>query len=301
MPEQSKVFNYEADGLFYTVPLYEENGVFLADITVEEGAMDVNAIYFGDDNFSGSSASLSGPLNMNGSRLDGDRVQWDEAVALSDPGLGPEGEDKETYLSEGDTLTLSLDIDSLDDIDIFGVRATSTTTDAGSIKAVSDDPDEVEEPEDPSYDKVFFGSEFSDEGAPLGGTFILAQEPDPNTYNNLALPEGVEPSFENYVNFFLSDEVGGNLAEIESVVFYGTNDQGDPEELFRLDAPEGGFESADALLAAYDDAIGEGEEILPAPDAADGGEDLMAALALDEDSTEDAPEQVEEDTELDLV
>lgn len=301
MPEQSKVFNYEADGLFYTVTLYEENGVFLADITVEEGAMDVNAIYFGDDNFSGSSASLSGPLNMNGSRLDGDRVQWDEAVALSDPGLGPEGEDKETYLSEGDTLTLSLDIDSLDDIDIFGVRATSTTTDAGSIKAVSDDPDEVEEPEDPSYDKVFFGSEFSDEGAPLGGTFILAQEPDPNTYNNLALPEGVEPSFENYVNFFLSDEVGGNLAEIESVVFYGTNDQGDPEELFRLDAPEGGFESADALLAAYDDAIGEGEEILPAPDAADGGEDLMAALALDEDSTEDAPEQVEEDTELDLV
>ncbi len=301
MPEQSKVFNYEADGLFYTVTLYEENGMFLADITVEEGAIDVNAIYFGDDNFSGSSASLSGPLNMNGSRLDGDRVQWDEAVALSDPGLGPEGEDKETYLSEGDTLTLSLDIDSLDDIDIFGVRATSTTTDAGSIKAVSDDPDEVEEPEDPSYDKVFFGSEFSDEGAPLGGTFILAQEPDPNTYNNLALPEGVEPSFENYVNFFLSDEVGGNLAEIESVVFYGTNDQSDPEELFRLDAPEGGFESADALLAAYDDAIGEGEEILPAPDAADGGEDLMAALALDEDSTEDAPEQVEEDTELDLV
>ena len=34
----------------------------------------MNAIYFGDDDFSGGSESLGGPLNMNGARLDGDQV-----------------------------------------------------------------------------------------------------------------------------------------------------------------------------------------------------------------------------------
>ncbi|WP_278922446.1 hypothetical protein [Pseudophaeobacter profundi] len=49
-------------------------------------------------------------------------------------------------MTSGDTLTVSLDIDSLDEIDVFRIRATSTSTDAGSIKAVSDDPPPPEEP-----------------------------------------------------------------------------------------------------------------------------------------------------------
>ena len=105
MTTHSKVFSYEVDGLSYTVTIYEVDGEFRADIQVLEGAMDVNAIYFGDANQSGASASLGGPLNMNGAQLDGEKVQWDDAVRLSDPGLGPEGTDKEAYLSAGDTLT----------------------------------------------------------------------------------------------------------------------------------------------------------------------------------------------------
>ncbi|KIC34021.1 hypothetical protein [Leisingera sp. ANG-S5] len=288
MPETSKIFTYAVDGLAYTVTVYEENGEFFADITVDDGAMDVNAIYFGDDDFSGSSESLSGPLNMNGTRLDGEKVQWDEATELSDPGLGPEGEDKETYLQTGDTMTVSLDIESLDEIDIFGIRATSTTNDAGSIKGVSGDPEEPEEPEDPeepTYEKVFFGEVFSDSGDPLGGTFILDEEPDPNPYSIPALPDGTEPTFDNYLSYFLSEDIGGDLSAVQSVVFYGTGEDGAQEELFRIDAPEGGFQSADDLLAAYDDAL----------EATGGlaGQDLMAALSL-EDHAEADPEAEED-------
>ncbi|KIC30948.1 hypothetical protein [Leisingera sp. ANG-M6] len=288
MPETSKIFTYAVDGLAYTVTVYEENGEFFADITVDEGAMDVNAIYFGDDDFSGSSVSLSGPLNMNGTRLDGEKVQWDEATELSNPGLGPEGEDKETYLQTGDTMTVSLDIESLDEIDIFGIRATSTTNDAGSIKGVSGDPEEPEEPEDPeepTYEKVFFGEVFSDSGDPLGGTFILDEEPDPNPYSIPALPEGTEPTFDNYLSYFLSEDIGGDLPAVQSVVFYGTGEDGAQEELFRIDAPEGGFQSADDLLAAYDDALEATGDL--------AGQDLMAALSL-EDHAEADPEAEED-------
>lgn len=290
MSDHSKTFNYQIDGLSYTAIVYEENGSFFADITVDEGAMDVNAIYFGDDDFSGDSASLRGPLNMNGAQLDGEFVQWDQAIALSDPGLGREGADKNTYLTEGETLEgIELDIQSLDEIDIFGVRATSTTNDAGSIKGVSGDPEEPE-PEDPLYEKVFFGEEFSDTGFPLSGTFILDEEPDPNPYNMLALPEDSEPTFDNYVNYFLSDEVGGDLSTIESVVFFENDPDGNPQELFRLDAPDGGFASADDLIAAHDEFIG-----LSSDDGTSGA-DLIAAISLDPAAFED-PALVNDATE----
>ncbi|NSY38943.1 hypothetical protein [Leisingera sp. ANG59] len=292
MSESSKIFTYAVDGLAYTVTVYEENGEFFADITVEEGAMDVNAIYFGDDDFSGSSESLNGPLNMNGASLDGEKVQWDEATELSRPGLGPAGEDKETYLQTGDTMTVSLDIESLDEIGIFGIRATSTTTDAGSIKAVSDDPEAPEEPEDPeepTYEKVFFGEVFSDSGDPLGGTFILDEEPDPNPYSIPALPEGTEPTFDNYLSHFLSEDIGGDLAAVQSVVFYSTGEDGAQEELFRIDAPQGGFQSADELLAAYDDVL-DGTGDLSCMD-------LMASLSLEANA--DALPEAGEDLDAD--
>ncbi len=157
MSEHTKVFEYQENGLSYTVTIYEQDGQFFADVAVSEGAMDVNAVYFGDDDLSGSSASLKGPLNMNGagSEYDGEPVQWDAAIKLSDPGLGKAGTDKATYVGEGDTLTVPLSITSRDDIDFFGIRATSTTTDAGSIKAVSGDPQTPEDLEDPTHDKVF--------------------------------------------------------------------------------------------------------------------------------------------------
>ena len=318
MADHSKVFTYEEDGLSYSVTMYEEGGEFFADITVIDGAMDVNAVYFGDDDFSGKSEMLKGPLNMKGARHGEEDVQWDNAVALSNPGLGPEGEDKDTYLTSGDTLTLSLDIDSLDEIDVFGIRATSTTTEEGSIKAVTGDPEEPEEPEEPIFEKIFFGEEFSESGDPLGGTFILDEEPYPNTYDNVALPEGTEPTFENYLDYFLSDEVGGDLSSIESIVFYGFNDDGNPEEQFQIDAPDGGFQDAEDVLAAYDDAISGYEESQTSVQTIDNeadanggnvddvsqsyvGEELIAAISMeevDEAEAEQASDVEEDEFEL---
>ncbi|MDU8928470.1 hypothetical protein RXV86_13855 [Alisedimentitalea sp. MJ-SS2] len=286
MPVYEKVFTYEMEGLSYTVSLYEENGTIRADITVIEGAMDVNAVYFGDDDFSGESAMLAGPLNMNGVRLYDGEVQWDDAARLSDPGLGPDGADKETYISAGDTLTIELDVASIDDVDVFGIRATSTTTDDGSIKAVSDDPEEPEDPEDPVFDKVGFGVEIGANGGIENGVFVFEDD----------LPEDEEGTFENYVNFYV-DTYGADpeyaLSEVESVIFYelvpGIDESGNPieipQELFRIDAPDGGFQSPEELIAAYDEAIANGA-LDDASTGDDGGLELIAALSLGETEAE---------------
>lgn len=278
----SKVFSYVEDGLSYTVTVYEQDGQFFADITVDEGAMDVNAIYFGDDDFSGDSAALKGPLNMNGggSQLDGETVQWDSAEKLSDPGLGREGADKETYLQEGDTLTVELDITSLDEIDVFGIRATSTTTESGSIKGVSGEPEEPVDPEEPTYDKVFFGK-FDDDGAPDGG-FYASED---------MLPEDQEPTFENYLAYYESFEYN-DVTLIEGVAFYQLDDDGNPQEVFRIEAPEGGFESSEELLDAYDAALEEMEG-----SQAFEGADLIAALSLPDEDGEDDEDAIEDDVE----
>jgi hypothetical protein len=302
MPEHSKVFTYEVEGLSYTVTLYEENGAYFADITVTEGAMDVNAIYFGDDDFSGESEMLAGPLNMNGARLYGEDVQWDAAARLSDPGLGTAGTEKETYLSSGDTLTVELNIDSLDEIDVFGIRATSTTTEDGSIKGVSDDPEEPEEPEEPVFDKVGFGVDIGPNGGIENGIYIGDEN----------LPEEDEATFENYVNFYVSlygDDPDYNLAEVDSVIIYemvqGTDANGDPfeypRELFRIDAPESGFQSPEELIAAYDEAIANGALDGVASEE-DGSLELMAALSLGEDfGTETLNDDAMLEDDLELV
>lgn len=291
MSTHSKVFTYEVEGLSYTITVYEEDGAFHADITVLDGAMDVNAIYFGDDDFSGESESLRGPLNMNGARLGGEDVQWDQAAELSRPGLGRAGEDKETYLQTGDTLTVELDIDSLDEIDVIGIRATSTTTEEGSIKAVSDDPEEPEEPEDPAeptFEKVLFGTALDENGGIIDGVAIVGE---PREGYETALPEGTEPTFENYLTFYEDEVPGYDLQSLETVVFYSFHEDGYPVELFRLDAPEDGFEDADDVLAAYDEALESG--VLEAAGHEPGAE-LMAALSLG-DSGDEEDEPVEED------
>lgn len=294
MPISEKEFEYTQDGLTYTVTVYEDNGAFFADISVIEGAMDANALYYGDDDFSGQSESLSGPLNMNGqgSVYEGETVQWDTAIELSSPGIGSEGADKETYLTEGETLTVPLSITSLDEIDYIGIRATSTTTDEGSIKGVSGDPEEPEEPEDPAYAKVFFTYELDDSGNPVGGFPILSEEPDPNTFGTPALPEGTDPTFENYLAYF--EEIGGDVSEVETVIFYSNDDQGDLQEDFRIDAPDGGFQSTDEMLEAYDAAI---EDQGGAEESGSEALDLMAAISLSPE-IENAPEEIDQEDDM---
>lgn len=293
MSESTKVFTYQQSGLSYTVTVYEQDGQFFADIQVTEGAMDLNAVYLADDVMSGASASLKGPLNMNGggSTYEGERVQWDEAIKISDPGLGPAGTDKASYLTAGDTYTVQLPVSSLDEIDFVGIRATSTTTPEGSIKGVSGDPETPEEPDEPVHDKVFFDYGADESGASLGGVFILSEEPDDNVFNVPFLPEDTEPTFANYVSYF--EELGGDLGSVKSVAFYETDENGNQQETFRIDAPEGGFESFDALIDAYDAAI---EAMMVAPDP---GEELIASLSTGVVS-DDAP-YVDDSEDLELA
>lgn len=296
MSEHTKVFEYQVDGLSYTVTVYADGERFFADIAVTEGAMDVNAVYFGDDNPSGPSVQLDGPLNMNGggSRLGSEAVQWDDAVELSTPGLGPDGADKDTFLSEGDTLTVELDIESLNEIDFFGIRATSTTTDEGSIKAVSGEPEEPEDPEDEVFDKVFFADDFDANGTPVAGFPILAEEPNPNESNQEGLPEGVEPTFENYLSYFETN--GGDPTAVESVIFYTSDAEGVLQEDFRLDAPGERFTSFEEIRETYNNSI-EPETMTSDTDESSS---LIAAISLDADPNDDLIMEEEADEAYDF-
>ncbi|MFQ8431169.1 hypothetical protein [Amaricoccus sp. W119] len=139
MATYAKQFDYNLDGLDFTILVFEADGKIQATISVEEGAADFNALYWGDDVNDGDSVKLrDAPLNMNGAKYQGSTIDWDGATKLSSPGLGTAGTDKGTYLAEGETKTITLQgVDSIDDVDYIGVRATSTTTPEGSIKAIA--------------------------------------------------------------------------------------------------------------------------------------------------------------------
>jgi hypothetical protein len=99
------------------------------------GFADINALYWGDGIADGDVFGLGtkkdSSLNMNGTGVD-----WDGGVKLSSTGLGPEGVNKATYLTAGETYDkLGVNV-SWDSISTLGVRATSTSTAEGSIKGV---------------------------------------------------------------------------------------------------------------------------------------------------------------------
>lgn len=128
-------------GLTFRVTVTQgADGAFSAQIDVLEGSADFNALYYGDSVLDGTSFTLGKSLGMNGAGQvdqDGNPVDWDGALKLSDAGLGKLGADKFTFLTAGESLSVSLTgVDSWDDVAELGVRATSTSTDAGSIKTV---------------------------------------------------------------------------------------------------------------------------------------------------------------------
>lgn len=154
-PPTSVTFIGVENGLTYTITVFQEpGGGFYAQIDVLEGAADFNALYFGDDIADGSSFSFGKSLGMNGAgEIDnqGNPVDWDFGIKLSDPGLGKMGLSKDTYLTAGETMIVSLPgVDSFADVAEIGVRATSTSTPSGSIKTVLEPVDVVDEPEEPT-------------------------------------------------------------------------------------------------------------------------------------------------------
>jgi hypothetical protein len=135
-------------GLTFRITVTQDaDGAFSAQIEVLEGSADFNALYYGDTILDGTSFTLSKSLGMNGAGQvdqDGNVVDWDGALKLSDAGLGKLGEDKFTFLTAGESMSVNLTgVDSWDDVAELGIRATSTSTASGSIKTVleQEDPD----------------------------------------------------------------------------------------------------------------------------------------------------------------
>jgi hypothetical protein len=264
MPERTTT--YTENGLTYQIRVYEENGSIFAEITVLEGHMDVNAVYYGDDDFSGSSVNLGGPLNMNGagSTLDGEPVQWDDATAVSDPGLGSEGTDKPSYLTEGESLIVQLDAESLDDIDIIGIRATSTSTPEGSIKGVSEleEEDNGGGEDDPTYDKLFFvvGTGENEWGPFEFGVSIFAEDNGSTSPNDAFLPPGSDGTLQDYVDAFLdlaeTQDDWPQPADIQTIKVYTIGEDGelilvaelDPDVLTGAPLPEIPVENEDEVI-----------------------------------------------------
>lgn len=252
MPE--RITTVVQNGLTYTLRVHEVDGQFFLDVTVEEGQMHLNAVYVADDDFSGDSAGLGGPLNMNGARLEGEAVQWDDAIAINRPGLGHRDFDPDTFLQAGDTFTVPLNISSIDDADIIGIRATSTSTPEGSIKGVTAmDPPAEEPPEDPpgegeSYDKLFFvvgdNPEFGEFGVAIFRDLDAFQQGDPdavpNPFNDAFLPEGSEGTLDDYLEQFRITAAERNFeweGEFEIIRVYQLID-GELIEVLTLDPAE---------------------------------------------------------------
>lgn len=278
-----KTFTYSQDGLSYDVVIsVGEDGNLQATITVTEGSMDINAVYWGDDDHSEPSANLGGPLNMNGegSLYEGERIQWDGGEEVSRPGLRGEGSDKHSFIDASDSDNNSFTVDlpaglTLDDIDFFGIRATSVNG-GGSIKGVSgdpeiDDPEEPDEPDEPDEpgDDITHGKILFD-----GFNWVFPTEPDPNEWNFDFLPEGSEGTFADYLAYL--EDNGVDPSTIGDIFVYDA----DNEPLFTLSPPEGGWGSLDDIADAYDNSLAVQSTGLP----------LVQGDPLDDDELEEQEE-----------
>src|SRR5687768_18016987 len=148
-------YGAEGTGLHFTIT-YDPAGEGSFTVTSLEGSFDLNALWFSGDTIEGDTTLVKSDssLNMNGSNTvwddDGnatsEKIVWDDYAKISSTGLGSEGEDKASFVSEGESITLTLDQLGLSaDFDAMtttlGVRATSVNG-GDSIKWVDTQAEE---------------------------------------------------------------------------------------------------------------------------------------------------------------
>lgn len=146
----TKSFTFEGDGYKFEVVLtLDAEGNVTATVTAVEGSADFNAFYWGDGDDTGDFGGFKGKdssLNMNGegSQYDGEAVLWDGAQKITNPGLGKDGEDKTSFVKEGESQTFDLThmtADDFNNLEFFGIRATSVNGD-DSLKLVGKPEDD---------------------------------------------------------------------------------------------------------------------------------------------------------------
>lgn len=156
----TKTFTFEGDGYKFEVVLTLVDGVVTAKVTAVEGSADFNAFYWGDGDDTGDFGGFKGKdssLNMNGegSQYDGEAVLWDDAQKISNPGLGKDGEDKFSFIKEGDSYTFDLtnmSAEEFNSLEFFGIRATTYGEDGeGSLKLVEKPEGEIDPPPEEDF------------------------------------------------------------------------------------------------------------------------------------------------------
>ena len=142
-----------AAGLQFTIAFDDSTDTFT--VTSLAGSFDLNALWFSDGNTTSDGYTLiksDNSLNMNGSDTVWDdgtssaqTIVWDTYGKLSSTGLGSEGVNKTSFISDGETQTFDLsdfELTSFDPttFDTLGVRATSVNG-TGAIKWVDETPE----------------------------------------------------------------------------------------------------------------------------------------------------------------
>jgi Calx-beta domain len=253
------------------------------DVQHVSGSGDINAIYWGDNGVADNSQfNLGGPLNMNGSAID-----FDAGLKLSDPGLGPDGLNKATFLGNvpGETLTRDAAI-NFDNLDTVGIRATSTgPNQQGSIKGGDDTPVLTEAPKA----KVDDVCVFEEEGAVAKFTVSLeGNEPYPYDVKiNYTTVDGTAVAGEDYVTTagYVVIPAGETEACVEVPIL--NDDNPEDKESFTLDLTTASADipGDDIAVVICNDGIGEIKDtdvVVPPPPPPpeqfpDNGHDLSYA------------------------
>lgn len=135
-------FSQSVQGSIFSLRIIVDTTTGKLSIKCLTGSGDINALwldYPGGDN---TTPRVSPSLNMNGTG-----IAWDDVAALSNPGLGPAGENKATFITPGETQEYSLTslgFANIKDWSVvtMGVRATSVNG-GGSVKFVDTTPEPV--------------------------------------------------------------------------------------------------------------------------------------------------------------
>ena len=136
-----KYFTISQNGFVLSVEAIDlGNGDTQFNITSLAGKGDLNAIWWSDnDSIVDGTVTLSksdNSLNMNGTG-----VVWDGYEYVSSTGLGKAGETKTTFITQGETLSFTADVD-FSDLTVLGIRATSVNG-GDSIKGVDQNADQT--------------------------------------------------------------------------------------------------------------------------------------------------------------
>ena len=135
-----KVFTINDSGVELKITALDNgDGTVKFDIAGVSGAADINALFWSDGNSSTGIESLATAINGkvdNSLNMNGTKEAWDGSFGLSSTGLGKEGTDKATFLTEGNSLSVTQAVD-FDSLETLGIRATSVGgSGGGSIKGV---------------------------------------------------------------------------------------------------------------------------------------------------------------------